>query len=34
MKPQPPIPDELWTQAPPAVQAAILVLVREYEERL
>src|SRR5262244_263411 len=30
----PPIPVELWGQIPPAAQAAILVLVRQYEQRL
>jgi transposase len=34
MEPQPPIPVELWSQVPPAAQAAILVLVRQYEQRL
>src|SRR5215218_7592449 len=30
----PPIPAELWGQIPPAAQAAILVLVQQYEQRL
>src|SRR5215211_3544910 len=34
MKPEPPIPAELWDQIPPAAQAAILVLVQQYEQRL
>src|SRR5262245_4392480 len=34
MEPQPPIPAELWDQVPPAAQAAILVLVQQYEQRL
>jgi transposase len=34
MEPQPPIPAELWGQIPPAAQAAILLLVQEYEQRL
>jgi transposase len=34
MEPQPPIPAELWGQIPPAAQAAILVLVQQYERRL
>src|SRR4051794_8272888 len=34
MEPQPPIPAELWGQIPPAAQAAILALVRQYEQRL
>jgi transposase len=34
MEPQPPIPAELWDQIPPAAQAAILVLVKQYEQRL
>jgi transposase len=34
MEPQPPIPAELWGQIPPAAQAAILVLVQQYEKRL
>jgi transposase len=34
MEPQPPIPAELWDQIPPAAQAAILVLVQQYEQRL
>ena len=34
MEPQPPIPADLWDQLPPAAQAAILVLVQQYEQRL
>src|SRR5829696_8265395 len=34
MEPQPPIPAELWVQIPPAAQAAILVLVQQYDLRL
>src|SRR5215218_8239035 len=34
MEPQPPLPAELWDQIPPAAQAAILVLVQQYEQRL
>jgi len=34
MEPQPPIPAELWDQVPPVAQAAILVLVQQYEQRL
>lgn len=34
MEPQPPIPAEIWGQIPPAAQAAILVLVQQYEQRL
>src|SRR3954469_23002108 len=34
MKPQPPIPGELWDPIPPAAQAAILALVQQYEQRL
>jgi transposase len=34
MPPLPPIPAELWDQIPPASQAAILALVRQYEQRL
>src|SRR5579871_28115 len=30
----PPIPVELWDQIPPAAQAAILALVKQYEQRL
>jgi len=30
----PPIPVELWNQIPPAAQAAVLALVRQYEQRL
>src|SRR5829696_506527 len=30
----PPIPAELWGQIPPAAQAAMLVLVQQYEQRL
>jgi transposase len=34
MRLQPPIPAELWDQLLPAAQAAILALVRQYEQRL
>jgi transposase len=34
MEVPPPIPAELWDQVPPAAQAAILVLVQQYEQRL
>jgi hypothetical protein len=34
MEPQPPIPAELWGLVPPAAQAAILLLVQQYERRL
>src|SRR5215813_6690134 len=34
MKQEPPIPAELWGHVPPAAQAAILVLVQQYEQRL
>lgn len=34
MKADPPIPDELWRQIPPAAQAAILALIQHYEQRL
>ncbi len=34
MKPQLPIPVELWDQIPPVAQAAILALVQQYEQRL
>jgi transposase len=34
MKADPPIPDELWQQIPPASQAAILALIQQYEQRL
>jgi transposase len=34
MQPVPPIPVELWSQIPPAAQAAILALVQQYEQRL
>jgi transposase len=34
MKPQPPIPADLWDQIPPAAQATILALVQQYEQRL
>src|SRR5262245_62467928 len=34
MEPQPPIPAELWGQIPPAAQAALLLLVQQYEQRL
>src|SRR5215211_8224099 len=34
MRPQPPIPEDLWGQIPVAAQAAILALVQHYEQRL
>jgi transposase len=34
MNGQPPIPEELWQQIPPAAQAAILALIQHYEQRL
>jgi transposase len=34
MTPAPPIPGELWDQIPPAARAAILALVRSYEQQL
>jgi transposase len=34
MEPQPSIPAELWGQIPPAAQAAILLLVQQYDQRL
>jgi transposase len=34
MQSVPPIPAELWGQVPPAAQAAMLVLVQQYEQRL
>jgi transposase len=34
MKADPPIPDELWQQIPPAAQAAIRALIQRYERRL
>jgi len=34
MKSVPPLPVELWSQIPPAAQAAILALVQQYEQRL
>jgi transposase len=34
MNADPPIPDELWQQIPPAAQAAILALIQHYEQRL
>jgi len=34
MTPTPPIPGELWDQIPSAAQAALLVLVHSYEQRL
>jgi transposase len=34
MRTEPAIPEELWDQIPPAVQAALLVVVRRYEERI
>jgi transposase len=34
MNADPPIPDQLWQQIPPAVQAAIRALIQRYERRL
>jgi len=34
MRPVPPLPVELWSQIPPAAQAAILDLIQQYEQRL
>jgi transposase len=34
MNSDPPIPDDLWQQIPPAAQAAILALIQHYEQRL
>jgi transposase len=34
MEPTPPIPVGLWDQIPPAAQAAVLLLVQQYEQRL
>jgi transposase len=34
MNADPPIPDELWQQVPPAAQAAIRALIQRYERRL
>jgi hypothetical protein len=34
MNADPPIPDELWQQIPPAAQAAIRTLIQRYERRL
>src|SRR5262245_14720349 len=34
MMPVPPLPGELWEQIPPAAQAAITALIRQYEQRL
>src|SRR5687768_12879175 len=34
MEQQPPIPADLWAQIPLAAQAAILVLMQQYEQRL
>ena len=34
MNADPPIPDELWQQIPPAAQAAIRALIQRYERRL
>ena len=34
MNTDPPIPDELWQQIPPAAQAALLALIQHYEQRL
>ncbi len=34
MRQEPPIPAELWNQVPPAVQAALLVVFQQYEQRI
>lgn len=34
MRQEPPIPAELWDQIPPAVQAALLVVFQQYEQRI
>src|SRR5215475_5889113 len=34
MKPEPPIPADLWEQMPPSAQAAVRALVQAYEQRL
>jgi transposase len=34
MRPEPPIPADLWDQIPPTAQAAVLALVQTYEQRL
>src|SRR6266700_708530 len=34
MAPTPPLPESLWKTASPELQAAILVLVQHYEERI
>ena len=34
MNADPPIPDELWQQIPPAAQTAIRALIERYERRL
>src|SRR5262249_8770606 len=34
MRPEPPIPADLWDQMPPSAQAAVLALVQAYEQRL
>jgi transposase len=34
MTPEPPIPLELWDQVPPAAQAALLVLLQQYQRRI
>ena len=34
MRPQPPIPEDIWKQIPAAAQAAVLALVQQYEQRL
>jgi transposase len=34
MRPEPPIPADLWDQLPPAAQAAVLAVLQAYEQRL
>jgi transposase len=34
MRQEPPIPAELWDQIPPAVQAALLLVFQQYEQRI
>jgi hypothetical protein len=34
MKPEPPIPEGLWDQIPPALQATLVVVFRQYERRI
>src|SRR5215831_4752251 len=34
MAPMPPLPDALWRTASPELQAAILLLVQQYEQRI